>query len=180
MKSNIATAAFLFFCILIFGFQMNSCKSADLKGRFEYSRCDLDAKICGTVDGDEVEVILKSRPSAAENEYGVTLIFESPAALDGLVISRAQTGICEARLGELVLRDFDADGFLEPFLTLLYSGEISSIKRDAEGNTAVTVKDGERELEYVFRDECEYPYSIKGRIGERSIALVVQSLDLLP
>ena len=179
MKSNIATAAFLLLCILMFGFQMNSCKSAELRDRFEYTSRDLNAKICGTVDGDDVEIILKSRPSAADNEYDVTLIFESPSALDGLVLSRAGSGICEARLGELVLRDFDADGFLEPFLTLLYSGEASSVRKDAEEGTVVTVKDGERELEYAFQDGCEHPHSIKGKIGERNIELLVQSLEFL-
>ena len=179
MKSNVATVAFLLLCIIIFGIGMNACGGAATRNRFEYTERSLDAKIYGKIVGNEVAVTLKSRPRAAEGECDLTVICESPAAFSGLAVSRSTSGIYEARLGELIVRDFKADGFLEPFLTLLYHGEISSVSRDSKGNTTILVNQGEIRLEYLFPKDQEYPQSIKGSIGKREIELFVQSLDFI-
>ncbi len=177
MKSNIATAAFLLFFILLFSFGMNSCAGEAAEDRFAYTKRDFDADICGAVDGTEIAATLKSRPSDVTGECSVSLVFESPKSLRGLVVSRGDSGKYDARLGELIVQDFDADGLIQPFLTLIYSGEISSLRRDSDGNTIVSVQNGDYDLEYVFSKDFDYPSQIKGRIGERKIELLVQSLD---
>ena len=179
MKSNIATAAFLLLCILVFGFTMNSCGSAATKDSFSYTSRNFDAKISGNIEGEEVSVILKNRPNAAEGEYVTTLSFESPAALSGLVLSRNAEGICEARLYELIMHDFKADGLFEPFLSLLYSGEIASVTKNSAEDTVVRVNNAEFNLEYTFLAGYEYPYSIKGMVGDREIELYVKRLDFV-
>lgn len=178
MKSNTATMAFLLLCIIIFGFGMNACGGNATRDRFEYTERDINAKINGTVDGDDVNVVLKSRPDAGQGEYDLTLTFESPDALGGLVISHNTNGSYEARLGELIMHDFKADGLFEPFLTLLYHGEIASVFRDSEGHTTFFVKQEGIDLEYLFLKGSAYPYSIKGSLGDRKIELFVQRLDL--
>lgn len=179
MKSNIATAAFLLLCILVFGFGMNSCGGAATKDRFAYTDRNFDAKISGNIDGKEFSVILKNRPNAAEDECATVLSFESPASLNGLVLSRDTEGICEARLYELILQDFKADGLFEPFLSLLYSGEISSVKKTEKGDTVIRVNDATFDLEYTFPKGYEYPYSIKGNVGGREIELFIKRLDFI-
>ena len=179
MKSNVATVAFLLLCIIIFGIGMNACGGTATRNRFEYTERNLDAKIYGKIDGNEVTVTLKSRPNATEGESNLTLIYKSPAAFSGLVLSQNTSGIFDARLGELIMQDFKADGLVEPFLTLLSPGEISSIVKDRRGNTTVFVKQNEIDLEYLFPKGQEYPQSIKGRISTREIELFIQSLDFV-
>lgn len=176
MKSNIATIAFLLLCFIIFGIGLNACGGTATRNRFEYTERNLDAKIYGKIDGNEVTVTLKSRPNATEGECNLTLIYESPAAFSGLVLSRNTSGIFEARLGELIMQDFKADGLVEPFLALLSPAEISSVAKDREGNTTVCVKQDEIDLEYLFLQGQEYPQSIKGYIATREIELFVQNL----
>lgn len=179
MRSNIATIAFLLLCFIVFGFGLNACAGTATRDRFEYAQYNLDAKIYGKIDGDEITVTLKSRPNATDGECDLTLIYTSPAALGGLVLSRNGSGICEARLGELIMQDFKADKLFEPFLAFLSLGEISSISKDREGNVTVFVKQDEIDLEYLFLQGQEYPQSIKGRIATREIELFVESLDFV-
>lgn len=179
MRQNVAAAAFLLLCVFMFGFGMNACGGEASRDRFGYAKRDFDAKICGNIDGDEVAAVLKSRPSAKEGECDLILSFSSPAALGGMTLTRYTSGECEARLGELVLRDFKADGLFEPFLVMLYSKDATSVKRNDGKSTTVRVSDGSCELEYLFLDGYDYPHSIKGSIGERKIELTVQSLDFI-
>jgi len=178
MRSNIAAAAFLILCIFVFGFMLNSCAGADYADRFSYTAHDFEAKIQGQIDGNEVSVILRSRRSENEGNT-VTLTYKSPDALDGIVLSQTASGEYEARLGELVLQDFNAEGLLKPFLPFLYSGEIASARKDGEGHTVISVKSGENDLEYVFSEKSEYPHSVKGRVGERYIELFVETLEFI-
>lgn len=180
MRSNVATIAFLLLCLIIFGFRINACGENEVRDRFEYTERDFDAKIYGSIADDEVSAILKSRVSTCKGEYDITLAFESPDTIDGLVISHnTQTDTYEARLGELILHKFKADGLLEPFLTLLYHGEVYSVSRDNIGNTSVFVKQDGMELEYLFLKGSEYPYSITGSVGGRGIELFVESLNFV-
>ena len=178
MRANIATAAFFILCFFVFGFMFSSCAAVGETDYFGYVSRDFDAKMHGQIDGDEVSLTLKNR-RGADGGNSVTLIFDSPKALDGVVLSRSDTGEYEARLGELILHDFNAEGLFEPFLTLLHSREIASIKKDSEGRAIINVKQGEVDLEYVFSDKITHPHSIKGRVGERNIELFVDSLDFI-
>jgi hypothetical protein len=178
MRANIATAAFLILCVFVLGFMLNSCAAVGSVDHFGYTSGGFDAKIDGRIDGEEVSVIFKSRHADGEGN-NVTLIWETPSAIDGLVLSRKTTGEYEARLGELVLHDFNAEGLLEPFLPLLYSGDITSIRKNRDGRTIILVKEGELDLEYVFSEKTDHPHSIKGRVGERNIELYVKSLEFV-
>lgn len=179
MKSNIATAAFLLLCILMFGFGMNSCSGVYTRDRFAYTNRDFDARVEGKIDGDEVAVKIQNRPGAADGEYNTILSFTSPAALCGLILSVNGNGEFEARLDELILRDFKADGLLKPFLSLIYSGDIASVSVNENKATLISVKTDEYDLIYVFPDGYEYPESIKGKIGERKIELWVKSFEFI-
>ncbi len=178
MRSNISTAAFLLLCVLVFGFGMNACGTNASRDSFGYTRRDFNAKICGRVDGDEVEIIIKNRPTANEGEYDLTLYYTSPSALAGLVVSRTAQGEYEARLGELVMRNFKADGLFEPVLPFLYQGP-ATVRRNSDKSTSVNVSTRDYELEYIFQKECDYPQSIKGMAHGREIELWVQSLDFV-
>jgi hypothetical protein len=179
LKSNIATAAFFLLCILVFGFAMNSCVGTATKDRFGYTNRNFDARICGSIEGDEVAVTLKSRPDALEGEYEATLSFEAPASLCGLVLSRGADGICEARLYELIMRDFKADGLIEPFLSLVYSGEIALATQNSVGDAIIYVKNETCDLEYTFPEGYDYPHRIKGVVNDREIELFVERLDFV-
>ena len=179
MRSNIATAAFLLLCVLVFGFGMNACGGDASRDRFDFAKRDFNAKICGTVSGDEVETVLQSRPSATDGEYDVSLSYNSPDSLAGLTVSRKTTGIYEARLGELVMHDFKADGLLEPFLTLLYQGPAHSVARNKDGIITIKVNTEKYDLEYLFPQGYKYPQSIKGTVDGRKIELFVQGIDFV-
>ena len=84
MRANIATAAFLILCVFVLGFLLNSCAAAGSVDHFGYASGDFDAKIDGRIDGEEVSVIFKSRHADGEGN-NVTLIWEMPSAIDGLV-----------------------------------------------------------------------------------------------
>lgn len=180
MKSNIATAAFLLLCILMFGFGMNSCSGVYSRDRFAYTSRDFDAHVEGRIDGDEVAIKIQNRPSATESEYNLILSFTSPTALGGLTLSRCGNGRCEARLGELILQDFKAEGLLKPFLSLIYSGEIASVSIDEDKATVISVKTDEYDLIYCFPDGYEYPQSIIGKVGDRKIELLIKSFECAP
>ncbi len=179
MKSNLSTAAFLLFFILLFGFNLNSCSTAATRDRFQYTRLDFDAEMCGTVDGEKIEASLKSRPSAEDGKCVLLLSFRSPAALCGLTLSRDASGETEARLGELVLPSIDADGFFEPFLSLVYRGDAFSVRYDGNQNAIVSVCDENCDLVYLFQKEYSYPRQISGTVGSRKIELTLEKLDFI-
>jgi len=179
VKSNLSTAAFLLFFVLLFGINLNACSGAAVKDRFQYTRLDFDAEISGTLDGEKIEARIKSRPSAEEGECVLLLSFHSPQALRGLTLSRDASGKTEARLGELVLREIDADGFFEPFLPLIFNGDVFSVRYDEKQNATVSVCDENCDLEYFFPKEFVYPQRISGTVGARKIELTLEKLDFI-
>ena len=170
----------LLLVVILISIAASSCKSNIAKSRFEYALHDFDAEITGTINGDKVSAKLQSRPSAGAESYKIVLSFDAPESLCGVVLSYRADGTGEARLGDIILREFNPDGFFEPFLPLLYSGEVASITRIENGSTVVSVQNERYDLEYVFLKGCEYPQSIKGTVEEREIELFVQSLDFVP
>ena len=174
MKSDLSTAAFLLFFILLFGFGMNSCSGEVDADRFQYTKLDFDAQIHGAIDGQEIEARLQSRPAAEDGECVLLLSFQAPSPLSGLTVSRSASGIAEVRLGELVLREIDVDGFLEPFLPLICPGDISSVKRDENGNTVVSVCDENCDITYVFSADGEMPSRIYGQYKGKMLDLFIE------
>ena len=178
--SKIDLRTLLLICVLLLGLAITSCADSITENKFEYTARTFEAKIVGTVDGEEVAVRLQNRPGAVGEGPAVVLSFEAPGSLRGIVISQRADGTREVRLGELVLHNFHAEGLLEPFLTLLYSGEVTSARRDENRSTVVSVQNGEYDLEYLFLKGYDYPYSVRGVVCGRETELFVQSIEFTP
>ncbi len=175
MRNDLSTISFFLLFAFILVFCSNSCTQTLSADYFNYTDSPFEAKLSGSLDSSETEVWLAFDPYAQGNESRITVVFSKPDSLAGLNITYSGDGKTSARLGDIIADSAGFDELISPFLYICTRYEPSSVKRNADGSTSVTVKDEELSLEYTFKKDSDIPCFIKGRMGDREIDITLTS-----
>ena len=176
MKNGVGTVAFFLLVLFLFMFFPVSCASDTAGDRLELFGRDSRIEIEGIVDGKEIKATLFSFPGAEDAEIRASVLFHSPASLNGINVTLLTSGKYSARLGDTAIDTEGLDGLIEPFIPLISPGEAYSIRR-LDGCEEVRVCDENCDLTYVFEEGSGILKRVYGKYSERSIDMGIKSFS---
>lgn len=178
MKNGVSTVAFLLLILFGFMFFPTSCGRKIGVDRFDFADMDVMAQVEGMIDGKEISATVFSFPRAEGEEIRASVLYHSPASLEGISITMEACGECSARLGDMTLNTGGLDGLIEPFMPLISPRTVYSVERTESLDEKIRICDENCDLYYVFDGEEGVLKSISGKYMDRDIDIRIKSFSL--